>query len=129
MLADQLFHIPFFILPIHGTNSVLSVRWLQTLGAFLSDYNIPSIQFIYKNKPIKLTGSPSVFSTPATLAQFQRFIFTDSIASVHSITMSTIDNVVNLAIQSPTYTLDTSSLNPSLSTILQQFASVFSIRH
>jgi hypothetical protein len=46
-LAQHQFHIPFFILPIHGADLVLGVQWLQTLGAFLSDYSVPSIQFTY----------------------------------------------------------------------------------
>lgn len=49
-IGEQLFHTPFFILPIHGTNLVLGVQWLQTLGAFLSGYNIPpSNSFTTKN--------------------------------------------------------------------------------
>lgn len=42
-LSGHLFHIPFYVLPVHGANVILGVHWLKTLGAFLSDYNVPSI--------------------------------------------------------------------------------------
>lgn len=48
-LVDQIFTIPFYILPMHGTDLVLGMQWLQTIGVFLSDYSIPSIQFTYNH--------------------------------------------------------------------------------
>ncbi|MCH83875.1 enzymatic polyprotein, partial [Trifolium medium] len=90
-LANQVFHIPFFILPIHGADLVLGVQWLQTLGSFLSDYSVPSIQFTYNNKPITLTGKSPVSPTLATYSQFCRFLFTDAIVSAHTIIVAAVD--------------------------------------
>lgn len=72
-LFNQLFHIPFFILPIHGPDLVLGVQWLPTLGPFLSDYSIPSIQFAYNQKPITLTGSAPNNHTSAPSHNFVGF--------------------------------------------------------
>lgn len=90
-LFGQIFHIPFFILPIHGADLVLGVQWLQTLGAFLSDYSIPSIQFTYNHQPITLTGNTSNQPTMSSFSQYCRYVFTDAIASSHTLSVSQID--------------------------------------
>lgn len=61
-LSEQLFTIPFYVLPIHGADLVLGVQRLQTLGPFLFDYSVPFIQFSYNNTPITIRGSSP--STP-----------------------------------------------------------------
>ena len=114
-LAKQMFHIPFFIIPIHGADLVLGVQWLQTLGSFLSDYTIPSIQFSYNNTPITLTGNTSTQPSLATFSQYCRFVFTDAISSAHTISFSQIDSP---PIKIPPH--------PEIAPILTKFASVFS---
>lgn len=114
-LAKQMFHIPFFIIPIHGADLVLGVQWLQTLGSFLSDYTIPSIQFTYNNTPITLTGNTSTQPSLATFSQYCRFVFTDAISSAHTISFSQIDSP---PIKIPPH--------PEIAPILTKFASVFS---
>lgn len=44
-LSGHVFPIPFYTLPIHDADPVLGVQWLASLGPFLSDYPVPSIQF------------------------------------------------------------------------------------
>lgn len=90
-IADQTFSIPFYILPIRGAALVLGVQWLQTLGPFILDYTIPSIQFTYNSKTITLTGTNPHTPSATSYAQFNRFIFTDSIDSIHSITYTKIE--------------------------------------
>lgn len=86
-LSDQLVNVLFFVLQIHGADLVLGVQWLQSIGPFFSDYTNPSIHFSYNRKPITLT----VFTpTPsrASFSQFCRFVFTDSISSLHTMTLT-----------------------------------------
>ncbi|KAL0312114.1 UNVERIFIED_CONTAM: Transposon Ty3-G Gag-Pol polyprotein [Sesamum radiatum] len=61
------FDIPFYLLPIHGADVVLGVRWLQTLGLFLSNFSVPSMEFYHKDSLITLTGSPPS-SSPLSLS-------------------------------------------------------------
>ncbi|KAK2380216.1 hypothetical protein QL285_035697 [Trifolium repens] len=113
-LADEVFHIPFFILPIHGADLVLGVQWLQTLGSFLSDYSVPSIQFTHNNKPITLIGNPPASPTLATYSQFCRFIFTDAIVSAHTVTITELTPPS----ESPHH--------PDITHLLNQYSPVFS---
>lgn len=124
-LVDTTFHIPFYILPIHGADLVLGVQWLQTLVAFLSDYNVPSIQFTLNGQPFTLTGTKHNTPTHATFGQFCRFTFTDSIASMHTISVTTVEQPSSDTLTSEPPTLDTSHLEPTLSALLQKYATIF----
>ncbi|KAL0315372.1 UNVERIFIED_CONTAM: Retrovirus-related Pol polyprotein from transposon [Sesamum radiatum] len=51
--------IPFYIFLIHGANVILGTHLLSTLGPFLFDFLVPSMQFYHNNTLITLTGNPS----------------------------------------------------------------------
>lgn len=120
-LSGHLFHIPFYVLPVHGADIILGVHWLKTLGVFLSDYNVPSIQFTHNGIPVTITGN---ISTPnaTSYSQFCRFLFTDSVASLHSVTMQPMDQHQNSPIV-------TENMKPELATLLLQFKGVFDKPH
>lgn len=119
MISGHLFHIPFYVLPVHGADVILEVHWLKTLGSFLSNYNVPCIKFTYNNTPITIKGD-SLETLPASYSHFCRFLFTDSMDSVHTVTLHVID-----APQSAASDLTTVKLEPSLVELLQQFTRVF----
>ncbi|XP_050895185.1 uncharacterized protein LOC127101785 [Lathyrus oleraceus] len=123
-VAEQDFHISFFILLIHGADLVLGVQWLQTLGSFLSDYSIPSIQFTYNNKPITLTGSTSMTQTAASYAQFCRFMFTQAIDSIHSLHLTSFDKPDSNT-TTKTEHLVNSNIDPAIKDLLHQYATIF----
>lgn len=123
-IAEQDFHISFFILPIHGADLVLGVQWLQTLGSFLSDYSIPSIQFTYNNKPITLTGSTSMTPTAASYAQFYRFLFTQAIDFIHSLHLTSFDKPDSNT-TTKTEHLVNSNIDPVIKDLLHQYATIF----
>jgi len=121
-LGYQQFLISFYILPIHGPDLVLGVQWLQTLGAFLFDYSVPSTQFTHYQKPITLIGEPPAQSTLATYSQFFHFLFTYLIESAHTITLAQYN------LHSSTSLNQTPKLRPvhlDISTLLHKFAAVF----
>lgn len=124
-LAERLFHIPFYILPIHGADLVLGVQWLQTLGPILSDYSVPSIQFSYNNHPITLRGTSVQQTSPVSLAQFHCFVFTNSIESVHSITLSHIEDAPTNSSSQQTLPFNPTTLQPSIAELLLQFVTIF----
>lgn len=116
-LSGHLFHIPFHVLPAHGANIILGVHWLKTLEAFLSDYNVLSIQFTHNGLPVTITGDSSL-ALAASYSQFCRFLFTDFVASLHSMTMQPVD-------QTSSSPITTADLDPTLASMLQQFQGVF----
>jgi hypothetical protein len=59
------FNLSLYVLPIQGADVVLGVQWLQTLGPFVSDFTIPSMQFYHQDSLLTITGSKP---SPATAA-------------------------------------------------------------
>jgi len=64
LLIQHLFHIPFYLLPIEGADVVLGAQWVQTLGPFLSDFTIPSMQFYHNGILITFQGSNTPIMSP-----------------------------------------------------------------
>lgn len=92
----------------------------------MSDYTIPAIQFTFNGKPITLTGPTSSTPNLATFSQFFRFVFTDAIDSIHTISVNTLE-VPTPVPQKPACPFPTNSLYPLLASLLQQFSSIFSV--
>lgn len=119
------FHFTFYILPIHGADLVLGVQWLATLGPFLSDYAVPSIHFSHQNRPVASMGISPVEPRHASFSQFCRFNFTNSIESLHAVTVSTIDTPNETIPETASLSVDLSTLDPSIAAVLQPFLPVF----
>jgi len=116
--AGKVFPVSFYVLPIHGADVVLGVQWLSTLGPFLSDFKVPSIQFVYDNAPVIIVGNPSATPTHASLAQFNRFVFTDAIESAHTVIVVEVHT-------DQTITTLTSTQHPDITNLLSHFDYIF----
>lgn len=125
-LSCQLFHIPFYVLPVHGVDIILGEHWLKTLGSFLSDYNVPSIQFTHNGTPVTILGNTSSV-LPASYSQFCRFLFTDSVESLHSVTVQPVDETTVPANPGANSSLKTEHMAPELAALLHQFAVIFDV--
>ncbi|MCH84285.1 retrotransposon-derived protein PEG10-like, partial [Trifolium medium] len=55
VVNDHTFSISLYVLPIQGADVVLGVQWLQTLGPFVSDFTIPSMQFYPHDSLLTIT--------------------------------------------------------------------------
>ncbi|KAL0423537.1 UNVERIFIED_CONTAM: Retrovirus-related Pol polyprotein from transposon [Sesamum radiatum] len=65
LLQSHLFQVPLFVILIYGADIVLGVQWLSTLGPFISEFSVPSMQFYHGDHLITLFGDPS--TTPQGL--------------------------------------------------------------
>ncbi|KAL0297748.1 UNVERIFIED_CONTAM: hypothetical protein Sradi_6826900 [Sesamum radiatum] len=79
--------IPFYIFPIHRADVVLGAHWLSSLGPFLSDFSVPSMQFYHQNTLITLTDSSSCTPQFAAFSQIQRYLTTDAIHSFFALSV------------------------------------------
>lgn len=120
-MAENTFSVSLYLLPIQGADIVLGVQWLQTLGSFVSDYTIPSMQFYYNGQLITLTGMASPSLSLATFPQFNRMVQTDSIATLHTITMFPTDSPTTQT--ETTHKIDTIHLD--LDQLLQRYSLIF----
>lgn len=87
MVDKHIFCISLYLLPIHGADIALGVQWLQTLGPFVSDFTIPSMQFHYNGQLVTLLGTSPTRIAPTTFHQLTRMLHTDSIVTFHAISM------------------------------------------
>ncbi|MCH79303.1 transposon Tf2-1 polyprotein [Trifolium medium] len=117
------FSLSFYVLPIQGADVVLGVQWLQTLGPFVSDFTIPSMQFYHHNSLLTITGSKTSSVTPASYNQINRMIHTDSIATFHSITIIPSPDNPNHPSNPDTQTIQ--SLHPDLQAVLHPYTHIF----
>lgn len=120
-MASHTFDIPFYVLPIHGANLVLGVQWLQTLGPFLSDYSIPSIQFRFLDKTITITGENAINPTLGTYSQFCRFLVTESASEMMTVTVQPVCANKGTTQHSPS--------SPNLQALLHANSAVFITPH
>jgi predicted aspartyl protease len=130
-LQHNLFHIPFYLIPIEGADVVLGMEWLRNLGEIRADFSIPSISFIYNNNTITLTGDTTSIPQHASFHQICHLLHTDSVAALHllSCTDTNDRNKPNSDELSTTGKPQTEPLPPEIETLLHQFSSVFSKPH
>ena len=127
MIQNHLFTIPLYVLPIQGADLVLGVQWLQTLGPFISDFSVPSMQFHHQNTQLTITGTKPQLATPASIHQLNRMIHTHSVATFHSVTMipltqSTITHAQNDSTDRDNFILN---CHPDIQQLLHQFSHIF----
>ena len=77
------FTIPFYLLSIEGADVVLGIEWLRTLGPIKTDFSIPSIAFNQQNQLVTLQTATTSTPTQTSYHQFFQYISTNSIASLH----------------------------------------------
>lgn len=137
MIDQHTFHISFYLLPIHGDDIILGVQWLQTLGPFVSDFTIPSMQFYYQGSMVTLKGTSPTLISPTTFHQLNRMLHTNAIATFHAISMipnpSYIEPVPNHEPLHRTLTLEDlqciTSLPTELATIIHTYSHIFTQPH
>lgn len=125
-VANHCFPISFYAFPIQGADIVLGVQWLQTLGPFISDFTIPSMQFYHNNSLITITGSRNTTITHASFHQLSRMITTHAVDTVHCISMLPT-HITNTSLLTLTpVTKDTSSHHhPDIQNLLHTYQFVF----
>ncbi|OIW01863.1 hypothetical protein TanjilG_07158 [Lupinus angustifolius] len=124
-LQQQLFTIPFYLLPIQRADVVLGIEWLSTLGPVTSDFSVPSMTFTHDHKPITLTGQHSHTPTLASFHQLRRLSNMDAIAYIFYITIYPQATMHTLAVPEPDTNNPITDLHPDIQTLLQDFDNVF----
>jgi hypothetical protein len=124
------FGISFYVLPIQGADIVLGVQWLQTLGPFVSDFTVPSMQFYHDGSLLTITGSNTSILHQASFHQLTCMIHTNSVSTFHSISM--IPTNPSLHKPPPNSSQDDQSPtthHPDIQPILTKYKQVFSTPH
>lgn len=136
VIQSHTFQVSFYLFPIQGADVVLGVQWLQSIGPFLADFSIPSMQFHHHGSLITLQGNSSPPLTPASFHQFLRMLHTDSVATCHTITMIPTEPTLTISLcpansstSKPQETFNFYSFPPNLGSILRIYAHIFSPPH
>ena len=115
IIQSTKFHVDLYILPISGTNVVLGVHWLKSLGPVLTDYNTLAMKFFYEGKLITLQGDMD--ASLCSLSAFQRLSRTHNDALYYHITML------------PDITSSPQELPSAINTLLHKFEALFQTPH
>nr|GEY67279.1 reverse transcriptase [Tanacetum cinerariifolium] len=82
-LQNTPFTIPFFVLPIEGSDVVLGMQWLGSLSHIVVDFSIPQISFQHKGNNITLSGEPlASLVSPSTIHHLMQ---KEAVASMHTL--------------------------------------------
>lgn len=82
-LQNNLFTIPFHLLPIEGADVVLGMEWLCTLGPLIVDFSIPKISFSYNSNDITITRESKSIPSPSSYNSLCHMLHTDYVASMN----------------------------------------------
>lgn len=52
------FLLDLYILPVHGPDVILGMSWLQSLHRVTSDYDVGTLEFTHKGRPVCLKVTP-----------------------------------------------------------------------
>lgn len=109
------FVVDLHVLPISGTNIVLRVEWLKSLGPVLTDYNTLTMQFFHQGRLVELKGDNDANLRLLSSPQFRRLYRRQGDDVCFQITM----------LQPETTTTDTTSLPRELQSMLLKYDSLF----
>nr|GEU70257.1 hypothetical protein [Tanacetum cinerariifolium] len=76
------FHVPLFVIPVQGSDVILGLAWLSSLGPILADFSIPQLSFNVNGSPCVITCQP--FAAPVTPSTLHSLIRKNSVASLHA---------------------------------------------
>ncbi|GAU18789.1 hypothetical protein TSUD_80780 [Trifolium subterraneum] len=130
-LQNNLFNIPFYLLPIEGADVVLGMEWLRNLGPISADFSVPSISFTHGKNRVTLQGDPQCLPQQSSYHQICHLLHTDSIASIHLLSYTPTPQTAPSPIVSSQPTIDSISqtLPLDLYQLLTQYPSVFDTPH
>ncbi|PNX96205.1 Ty3/gypsy retrotransposon protein, partial [Trifolium pratense] len=130
-IQNNLFHIPFYLLPIEGADVVLGMEWLRTLGPLTADFSIPKLSFQHHDTNITLTGDPKSLPIPSTYHQLCHLVHTKSIASLHLLTFQPTTETTNPITTNKKENLDSlfSTLPTQIQEVLKLYPTVFQPPH
>jgi len=130
-LQNHVFSIPFYLFPIQGADVVLGMAWLRDLGPLSADFSVPSISFNYNNQLITLQGDPIIPAKASTFHQLRQIIHTDSVASLHLLTVTAPTNFETESETNPPNptTCLAESTPTEIKTLVQSFPTIFTPPH
>jgi Reverse transcriptase (RNA-dependent DNA polymerase)/Retroviral aspartyl protease len=117
-IQSHLFTTYLFILDLEGSDVVLGVQWLETLGPILTDWSQLTMEFTYNGNNIHLQGDSSLLAQAISPATLHKLIAAGGIGSSY-MCLATEPSEQNTKI--PNFT----TLPPKLQTTLSTFSDLF----
>lgn len=117
------FLVDLYLLPIFGTEVVLGVQWLASLGPIIFDYANLFMEFSIKGKSFHLDGIKSSSLAMMSLSQIRSTKSKSPLAQLYSITVSSVST------DSPplVHEAPTSLLSQKLQQLLSDFQDIFAL--
>ncbi|XP_016463030.1 uncharacterized protein LOC107786107 [Nicotiana tabacum] len=109
--------LDFHVLPLHGSDLVLGVSWLDTLGPVITNYRARLFEFNYKGQRYSWRGDPPIELQPVQLHSLCRMAATHAISSFYRLELVTDAPLVSDAPP------------PEIAELLDSFSQVFQKPH
>jgi Retroviral aspartyl protease len=102
LLQSHTFNLDLFVLDIEGTNVVLGIQWLATLGPILTNYDTLTMEFCLQGQQIKLCGDDSALAHPLSPAGFNKMVTSGGVSSCYMCLQATPTTTNTLSVDNNT---------------------------
>lgn len=116
-IQGQNFSLDLHILPLGGTEVVLGIPWLQSLGPILTDYTTLTMSFTLMGRPITLRADAAFKPNDISAPQLKRSLQTNAVSSFFHLAITSVE-------QNPSPPI-TPHINPEISPLLNKYESLF----
>jgi len=116
------FSIPFYLIPIEGTDMVIGMDWLRSLGPLQDYFSIPHISFNHKGFSITLHDIYKFLHNHASPNHICQLLHNNIVASIH-LTFQPHYPTVHYSNSPP------SPPHPDITQLLQRYTTIFSRPH
>jgi hypothetical protein len=116
-LQGHIFTVDLYALNLCGPDIVLGTPWLKTLGPVLMDYDSLTMNFTHANTSVEIRGEIKPPPSSISYNQFKKLLDTDTMAQLYSISPAPGPTALTDSFTHP---------NPSITSLLQHYASIFS---
>ena len=117
LIQDHTFVVTLRVLLLSGTDVVLGVEWLRTMGPIVTDYTAFTMQFTFFGRPINLLANVQVDTYPVSAHQVKRLITTNSTSGLFHLSL--------LPIPQPETASDPPHPIPAIDELLIKYQSLF----
>jgi Retroviral aspartyl protease/Retrotransposon gag protein len=121
LIQSHQFTTDLFILDLEGSDVILGVQWLETLGPVTTDWSHLTMTFSFNGRPIQLQGDNSLQAQVISTSSLHKLVTADGITSSFMCMAATSSDFTAHLQVNDSQSIVAAAIQP----LLQQFADLF----